>query len=232
MNDTKDSSTELVENFYSNGKLQYRWGLKNGQLNGLSECFSVSGQPLSIAWYQHGLADSECKRFYLNGTLKDLERWDNGLLDGLQENFFPSGHIKSKFPYVKGKLNGEVEIFHENGKLAKSVPYQHGVRNGVASEWNSNGVLTCSWWYNNGMMTREVDYYPDGSKLREKLVHADSGLHDLYEWDRNGVLRKKGLHEGAIYHVWEWNERGEQSYEGVGHWDKDESIAHLKEVKS
>ena len=118
----------VVTACYPGGQRQYRCGVSNGLLEGLSEGWYSNGlkqvdEPfragvshgVRVKWYENGRKQSEVnivtgklagvfRRWYDTGALAEEVHMRNGNPDGVARSFYPSGHLKGEAHLKDGQL--------------------------------------------------------------------------------------------------------------------------------
>lgn len=92
----------LVQNYYSDGKLE-------SEIN-----------------YLNGIREGEAKFYKPDGTLKEECLYINGRIDGIVRVYGDSNVVREVISLEYGKRNGPVSLYDENGVYQKDVYYEEG----------------------------------------------------------------------------------------------------------
>ena len=132
--------------WHENGQLASKAIYEDGELNGLLQEFSLTGQQLLSAGYKHGVRWGWEKKWYGNGSYAAKIFWNNrGRKHGKLETWFNNGNLKTVRHYDNGNLleaqswrpngklnpdmvqqgNGKLIYYDIFGKITKTIPYMH-----------------------------------------------------------------------------------------------------------
>ncbi len=116
-NPTAQNQLEEKKDFYTDGKIQRHYWLKNGKKDSTMVSYSHDG-------YKTG------EMFFKN----DIQQ-------GAGIFYYPSGKIKEQQTIKDGKREGKVILWHENGQLKAEANFQNDKLNGVYKKWDEQGTL-------------------------------------------------------------------------------------------
>jgi hypothetical protein len=90
--------------FYSDGKLRYEIGYRNGLKDGMEKIFYSDGKLRSETGYRDGRKDGMEKLFYSDGKLRSETSYRDGRKDGMEKLFYYDGRIRSEIIYRNGRV--------------------------------------------------------------------------------------------------------------------------------
>ena len=99
-----DRDTSLGESvgYHKNGKIYFKYPLKNGNMHGV------------------------CRIWSENGILQDEETYFRGYLHGMRKHWHPNGNLNTQETYVRGFRHGICTYWDEKGKLIEKRLYVSG----------------------------------------------------------------------------------------------------------
>jgi hypothetical protein len=98
----RDSSNGEAVGYHKNGKVYFKYPLKDGDMHGT------------------------CRIWDENGALLIEEVYNRGFLDGVQRKWYPSGQLNTQQTYVRGLSQGLCTIWDEEGNLVEKRLYVLG----------------------------------------------------------------------------------------------------------
>lgn len=182
----KDNVEKTVDGsykaYYSNGKLQKEYAVKNDKLDGAY------------------------KEYYDNGIVMIEAQYILGKLNGTYKKFFKSGRPDMVYQYKNGERNGLCQDFYDEKESYFTQEYKNDLPHGLLERYNKNKVKYATVNYNNG-----VPVSAEYKNLEGKVVYtaADkNGLALLETYNEYGTktkscpLNKKGQNHGLVktYH--------------------------------
>lgn len=135
---------EVYTEYYQNGQIRYRVGLKNGQPEGICrEYDSITGKVKRALIFRRGK---------ITGS-KNVDSRGNIIEDG--NEYYADGKLKSKGSYFRGQKWGRWKFFYPDGTIQQEGEYKEGIPEGL---W--------TWYYPDGNIRIEQEFYkgePEGS---------------------------------------------------------------------
>ena len=115
--DAQVAFTGVLTEIYPSGGHQYRCGVSNGLIDGLSQ-----------GWYT-------------NGQLQVEEHFRAGVSHGLRVKWYGNGAKLSQASIVNGKIEGVFHRWYDNGVLAEEINLRAGNAEGLARAFYPSGCL-------------------------------------------------------------------------------------------
>jgi len=109
------------------GQPKYRRSYKNGQQDGLQECWYADGQAMYRDNYKDGKQDGPQERWYADGQAMYRHIYKDGKQDGLWEAWYTDGQDKYRDNYKDGKEDGLQEGWYADGQLWYRRLYDMGM---------------------------------------------------------------------------------------------------------
>ena len=198
-----DNFFDLIEDYYSNGKIKERKEFKPGH--------SVK----VIKYYEDGTLQSEFNAKYslekIDNNVFDLKKY---LLFGEKREYDKNGDVSEIINYKNGIKNGLYQYWYE-GELYKSGNYINNEKDGEwMTKYDSQEVQYDN--FKNGKRNGLSEYFLN-SKLSSSGNFIDDMLHGVVKgWHENGVQKyeynyKNGTKNG-LYR--EWFENGDLKFDG------------------
>ena len=183
----RDTSNGESVGYHKNGKIYFKYPLKNGNMHGV------------------------CRRWDENGTLVAEETYTRGFLHGVRRNWHPNGQLHTHETYVRGFRHGICTAWEGNGKLIEKRLYVSGgfVDGKIHKILNSRGLTAQDILKIGNTAVRRVCVELVGyswflSKLDHEIIDKD-GEYELVriDWHREEepiyLVKVKCPSTGAFY---------------------------------
>lgn len=178
----------------------------------------------------------------------------NGKENGIRKSYYPSGNIASLQAIVDDLLQGESIEYYENGKIKSVRNYSSFITAGKEKKVNStawckqmdeNGIIQnkyyydslgnicVSYIYSHGLLMQmsinkvmEINYFPNGKLLSEKIGANASNLPFARYYYMNGNTRKIGFQnaQNLIYNTLHFQSNGKYNFASGSFYNKPDTL--------
>lgn len=112
--------------YYSNGKIEEKWGFSNGKREGIARRWTKNGKLQVESYYKNNRLSGEYKSWWENDTLASLSYYKEGVLQGLEKKWYSNGQLAKLRTLVDGKENGFQKAWLANGTLYVNYEAKNG----------------------------------------------------------------------------------------------------------
>jgi len=119
-----DCCDGIITLFYPNGKIQEKWNIKSGLLNGVYEIFYINGQKKSQRIFKDDKENGISMDWDEMGRLTIETTFRLGIEDGPRVEYFKRYNIHGQ--YINGKEEGEWKYIDSLGKVLRIDIYRDG----------------------------------------------------------------------------------------------------------
>lgn len=166
-----DPDLQICRKHFFNGRLQFRFTLKEGRLHGPGRMWYECGQLLREDPFYKGILHGRQSQWYDSGKFKKEAFYRNNALHGRSREWYVHGQIKSECHYLMNKLDGESTEWYPNGIVKEVMPFVEGQRNGVNKEYTPNGQLLRKQLYLHDVkLTGKVQRLFESGQLKAKYI--------------------------------------------------------------
>jgi antitoxin component YwqK of YwqJK toxin-antitoxin module len=178
----------------------------------------------------------------------------NGKENGIRKSYYPSGNIASLQAIVDDLLQGESIEYYENGKIKSVRNYSSFITAGKEKKVNSTGWckqmdengtiqnkyyydslgnICVSYIYSHGLLMQmsinkvmEINYFPNGKLLSEKIGANASNLPFARYYYMNGNTRKIGFQnaQNLIYNTLHFQSNGKYNFASGSFYNKPDTL--------
>ena len=193
-----EDSLYMGKNYFRTGGVYSECWFRNGQLDGLSTFYNVSGKPQYSLSYKEGKVVSLLSSFDLNGDKNDGGTLKNG--NGDLKIYHPiTGNLIYHAVFRNGFRNGACQSFFSDGKKSMDVTFRNDTSIGPYTEYYHSGQISekgdIDLYRLSGSM---ASYYPDGKlKSQQKWFQGTCLLLEEYDEEARLVKERK-THEGRF----------------------------------
>jgi hypothetical protein len=122
--------TEIRQEFYPNGQVQYERSYKNGKSHGLTKMFSQDGTLMQDVVYVNGRKEGLWREYYPSGALKETRIYKNDKVNGIAVRYFENGKPEREMMWVNNIPDGNIYRkfydYDENEELINIREYKDG----------------------------------------------------------------------------------------------------------
>ena len=105
----RDSSKGEAVGYHKNGKLYFKYPLKNGSMHGVCKMWNEYGALLVDETYHRGVLHGLRRHWYFNGQVQTQETYVRGFRHGICTEWDRDGNLLQKRLYVSGSfIGGEI----------------------------------------------------------------------------------------------------------------------------
>jgi antitoxin component YwqK of YwqJK toxin-antitoxin module len=172
-----EDNGDRVQYWEGTSRIQTKYKLKNGELNG------------------------EATSYYANGQVELKGNWFNGEKSGRFEEYDEEGIKTYEYYTSNGKQNGEYIEYYSNGKVKKRGNYVNDKELGFFTEYNENGSKKIEYNMLEDQLNGTYISYYDSGQIRMNGVFKDGKKHGYFvEYDEYGVRMDEYNMENGISH--------------------------------
>lgn len=195
---------DVYTEYYSNGQIRYRVGLKDGQPEGICrEYDSLTGEVKRALVFEQGKivgsrdvdAQGNLKEdgneFYPNGKLKCKGRYYKGKKWGKWTYYYSDGRLQQEGEYRNGQAEGSWVWYYPNGQVRLEQEYYHGQPDGQSKEYDANGKVIAQGQYLEGLEEGKWTYVQQDMKIQGNYVGGE----------RDGMWRTYYIYKGKARRV-------------------------------
>lgn len=195
---------EVYTEYYSNGQIRYRVGLKNGQPEGICrEYDSITGDVKRALVFEHGKIigsrqvdaqgnlREDGNEFYPNGKLKSKGRYYKGKKWGTWTYFYPDGNLQQEGEYRNGKADGTWVWYYPDGQVRLEQEYYEGKPDGKSTEYSPDGKIIAQGQYMEGLEEGKWVYVQQDMKTQGSYAGGE----------RDGMWRTYYIHKGKARRI-------------------------------
>ena len=114
----RDSSRGETVGYHKNGKLYFKYPLKNGNMHGVCKMWNEYGALLVEETYNRGVLDGVRRHWYLNSQVQTQETYVRGFRHGICTEWDKKGKLLQKRLYVSGNpIRGEIDTILNTREL-------------------------------------------------------------------------------------------------------------------
>jgi len=138
--------------YYENsaGKIMEESEYKDDVKNGLSNYYTITGDPIAEYIYVNNMLQGVQKSYYPGKKIMSEQEFVNNLENGFSKEYYENGKLKSEGVYVKGVLNGVWKEYDEEGLLKLQGTYLNGEKEGKWLEYDAAGKVKKTTSYVKG----------------------------------------------------------------------------------
>lgn len=92
----------VIEN-YQDGRLHFRWEIRDGRYDGLKQEYSPDGKLIAEWTLANGSKEGPAKTYYASGAVKSVLNYENNRLHGVCTLYAEDGRLKEKAVFVNGR---------------------------------------------------------------------------------------------------------------------------------
>jgi antitoxin component YwqK of YwqJK toxin-antitoxin module len=140
--------------YYENsaGKLTEESEYKDDMKNGVSNFYSINGDPVAEYNYVNNMLQGVQKTFYAGKKIMSEQEFSQNIENGFTKEYYENGKLKSEGTYVKGVLSGVWKSYNEEGLLMEEGSYVNGEKEGKWLEYDAAGKVTKTTKYMKGQV--------------------------------------------------------------------------------
>lgn len=121
---TDPEANGKCEKLYSNGTVEVKGKLKNGQKHGKFVTYYFNGRKKSEVKFKKGKEDGLYRSWYMNGKMERQCFYLEGLMQGDYIEYHDNGAIRVQGEVIDSKRIGVWNYLDPNGQLIEAVDYE------------------------------------------------------------------------------------------------------------
>ncbi len=212
------AKSEIINEYFENGKLRAQWRYVDGQKEGVSTVYDKDGNPFFIARLKAGkmegtsteyifwngkkehVADWKCKADKCNGyesksgkLLAELP-FKDGFPNGPGKFYYDTGELKETATFLNGSRHGMEIAYYKTGEKMGEIIHENGLRQGLSRFFHKNGNIKSTTEYlDDNPLGKNLQYYENGKLKSESFIRVQRGLTKFYnakEYYENGLIKQ------------------------------------------
>lgn len=138
----------------SSGKIQEESDYKNDIKDGVSNYYSINGDPIVEYIYKNNLIQGVVKSYYPGKKLMSEQEYKDNIENGFYKEYYETAKPKIEGNYTNGSMSGIWKNYDEEGRIAGEGSYLNGEKEGKWLEYDATGKVVKTVKYSKGQIIK------------------------------------------------------------------------------
>jgi len=166
----------IGKGFFENGRLQVEVMFENDKLNGKLTRYFSTGQKLREIDYKNGLENGLVISYFKNGAIEDSLFWTNGKRNGMLNSMYANNQLSIKGRIANDLYEGEFVYYYPDGQISSQGIYSKNNPTGKWVYYHPNGVISAIYFYNDKGNLQDTAKEFDANGIATSLsIYSNSG---------------------------------------------------------
>ena len=138
----------------SSGKIQEESDYKNDIKDGVSNYYSINGDPIVEYIYKNNMIQGVVKSYYPGKKLMSEQEYKDNIENGFYKEYYETAKLKTEGNYSNGSMSGIWKNYDDEGRITDEGSYLNGNKEGKWLEYDAAGKVVKTIKYAKGQIIK------------------------------------------------------------------------------